>query len=46
MRMIKDIIIILYLIVVPMWIIELLGIDDYLYSKYISVKEKVRKYEV
>ena len=35
-RIIKDILIILYLLIVPMWIVELLGIDSYLYSKHIS----------
>jgi len=36
MRIIKYILIILYLLIVPMWIVELLGIDNYLYSKYIA----------
>lgn len=33
MRVIKDIIIILYILIVPMWIMELLGIDEYLVSR-------------
>lgn len=32
-RVIKDMIIILYILLVPMWIMELLGIDAYLASK-------------
>lgn len=31
-RVIKDMVIILYILFVPMWIMELLGIDAYLYS--------------
>lgn len=31
-RVIKDMIIILYILLVPMWIMELLGIDAYLVS--------------
>lgn len=31
-RVIKDMIIILYVLILPMWIMELLGIDAYLYS--------------
>lgn len=32
-RVIKDMIIILYILIVPMWIMELLGIDVYLASR-------------
>jgi hypothetical protein len=32
-RVIKDMIIILYILIVPMWIMELLGIDAYLVSR-------------
>ena len=32
-RVIKDILIILYILVMPMWLMELLGIDMYFYRK-------------
>lgn len=32
-RVIKDMIIILYILLVPMWIMELLGIDAYLVNR-------------
>lgn len=35
-RVIKDMIIILYILLVPMWIMELLGIDVYLVSRMVE----------
>ena len=32
-RVIKDICIILYILIMPMWLMELLGIDMYFYRK-------------
>ena len=38
-RVIKDILIILYILVMPMWLMELLGIDMYFYRKRGRVNE-------
>lgn len=38
-RVIKDILIILYILVVPTWIMELLGIDMYFAEMYFSESE-------